>query len=141
MRKLSVPYTINRSGVYYLNLRWNNQFIRQSLATKHPMEAFQKVNQLAPIFSNPQTCEQTLRQQVSEMVGSDKRLRGNALTLVQPDESSLVLSQGFRSLEKHLGNGHLKRGNSNSSVEVLSDDYFGVYLLKVTIIISSAFGG
>ena len=105
------------------------------------MEAFQKVNQLAPLFSNPQTCEQTLRQQVSEMVGSDKRLRGNALTLVQPDESSLVLSQGFRSLEKHLGNGHLKRGNSNSSVEVLSDDYFGVYLLKVTIIISSAFGG
>jgi hypothetical protein len=42
MRKLSVPYTINRRGVYYLNLRWNNQFIRQSLATKDPMEAFQK---------------------------------------------------------------------------------------------------
>jgi hypothetical protein len=34
MRKLSVPYTIVRGGVYYLNLRWNNQFIRQSLATK-----------------------------------------------------------------------------------------------------------
>ena len=54
MRKRSVPYTIVRGGVYYLNLRWNNQFIRQSLATKDPMEAFQKVNQLAPIFSNPQ---------------------------------------------------------------------------------------
>ena len=95
MRKLSVPYTINRRGVYYLNLRWNNQFIRQSLATKDPMEAFQKVSQLAPIFSNPQTCEQTLRQQVSEMVGSGTRLKGNALKLVQPDESSLLLSQGF----------------------------------------------
>ena len=59
------------------------------------MEAFQKVNQLAPIFSNPQTCEQTLRQQVSEMVGSDKRLRGNALKLVQLDEPLLLLSQGF----------------------------------------------
>ena len=57
MRKLSVPYTIKRNGIYYLNLRWNNQFIRQSLATKDPMEAFQKVNQLAPIFSSPQTCE------------------------------------------------------------------------------------
>ena len=78
MRKRSVPYTINRRGVYYLNLRWNNQFIRQSLATKDPMEAFQKVNQLAPIFSNPQTCEQTLRQQVSEMVGSGTRLKGKA---------------------------------------------------------------
>ena len=95
MRKLSVPYTINRRGVYYLNLRWNNQFIRQSLATKDPIEAFQKVSQLAPIFSNPQTCEQTLRQQVSEMVGSGTRLKGNALKLVQPDESSLLLSQGF----------------------------------------------
>ena len=95
MRKLSVPYTINRRGVYYLNLRWNNQFIRQSLATKDPMEAFQKVSQLAPILSNPEACEQTLRQTVSEMAGSGARLKGNALKLVQPDESSLLLSQGF----------------------------------------------
>mgnify|MGYP006180666347 CR=1 FL=1 len=69
MRKLSVPYTINRRGVYYLNLRWNNQFIRQSLATKDPMEAFEKVNQLAPLFSNPQTCAETLRHQVFEIAG------------------------------------------------------------------------
>ena len=95
MRKLSVPYTINRRGIYYLNLRWNNQFIRQSLATKDPMEAFQKVNQLAPIFSNSEACEQTLRQQISEIVGSGKQLKGNALKLVQPDEPSLLLSQGF----------------------------------------------
>jgi len=95
MRKRSVPYTIVRGGVYYLNLRWNNQFIRQSLATKDPMEAFQKVNQLAPVFANPKTCVQTLRQQVFEMGGSSKRLRGNALKLVQSDESSLLLSQGF----------------------------------------------
>ena len=64
MRKRSVPYTIKRNGIYYLNLRWNNQFIRQSLATKDPMEAFEKVNQLAPLFSNPQTCAETLRHQV-----------------------------------------------------------------------------
>ncbi len=64
------------------------------------MEAFQKVSQLAPIFSNPQTCEQTLRQQVSEMVGSGTRLKGNALKLVQPDESSLLLSQGFSLYKK-----------------------------------------
>ena len=75
MRKRSVPYTIVRGGVYYLNLRWNNQFIRQSLATKDPMEAFQKVNQLAPIFSNPKTCEQILRQQVFEMGNSCRYAR------------------------------------------------------------------
>ena len=57
----SVRHTINRRGVYYLNLRWNNQVIRQSLATKDPMEAFEKVNQLAPLFSKPQTCLKTSR--------------------------------------------------------------------------------
>jgi hypothetical protein len=66
MRKRSVPYTINRRGVYYLNLRWNNQSIRQSLATKDPMETFQKVNQIAPIFANTHACEQLLRQQVTD---------------------------------------------------------------------------
>jgi integrase len=100
MRKLSVPYTINRRGVYYLNLRWNNQFIRQSLATKDPMEAFEKVNQLAPLFSNPQTCVETLRHQVSEITGSGKRLKANALKLVKTDESSILLSQGFSLYKK-----------------------------------------
>ena len=95
MRKRSVPYTINRRGVYYLNLRWNNQVIRQSLATKDPMEAFEKVNQLAPLFSNPQTCAETLRHQVSEIAGSGKRQKANALKLVQTDEPSILLSQGF----------------------------------------------
>lgn len=32
------------------NLRWNNQSILQSLAAKYPMEAFKKVDQLAPLF-------------------------------------------------------------------------------------------
>ena len=85
MRKLSVPYTINRRGIYYLNLRWNNQFIRQSLATKDPMEAFEKVNQLAPLFSNPQACGKTLGHQVSEISGRGKRLKANALRLVPTD--------------------------------------------------------
>ena len=95
MRKLSVPYTIVRGGVYYLNLRWNKQFIRQSLATKDPMEAFQMVNQLAPIFSNPNACESNLRLQVSEVVGSGKSSKGISLTLVQTEDSSLLLSEAF----------------------------------------------
>ena len=100
MRKRSVPYTINRRGVYYLNLRWNNQVIRQSLATKDPMEAFEKVNQLAPLFSNPQTCAETLRHQVSEIAGRGKRQKANALKLVQTDEPSILLSQGFSLYKK-----------------------------------------
>ena len=94
MRKRSVPYTINRRGVYYLNLRWNNGFIRLSLATKDPMEAFQKINQLAPLFSNPQTCAKTLRHQVSEITGSGRLLNANALKLVQSDELPILLAQG-----------------------------------------------
>ena len=93
MRKLSVPYTINRRGIYYLNLRWNNQFIRQSLATKDPMEAFEKVSQLAPLFSNSQTCEQTLRYQVSEIAGRGKRLKANAFRLVPTDGHQYSLYQ------------------------------------------------
>ena len=100
MRKRSVPYTINRRGVYYLNLRWNNQVIRQSLATKDPMEAFEKVNQLAPLFSSPQTCAETLRHQVSEIAGSGKRQKGSALKLVPIDEPSILLSQGFSLYKK-----------------------------------------
>jgi integrase len=100
MRKRSVPYTINRRGVYYLNLRWNNQVIRRSLATKDPMEAFEKVNQLAPLFSNPQTCAEILRHQVSEIAGRGKRQKANALKLVQTDEPSILLSQGFSLYKK-----------------------------------------
>ena len=59
------------------------------------MEAFQKVNQIAPIFTNTNSCEQTLRLQVSEIVGQNRRLKGNGLTLVQADASSLLLSEGF----------------------------------------------
>ena len=128
MRKLSVPYTINRRGIYYLNLRWNNQFIRQSLATKDPMEAFQKVNQLAPILSNPEACEQTLRQTVSEMAGSGALLKGNALKLEQPDESSLLLSQGFSLYKKEqiLENWGVRTAAQNEAtfkqlIEVIGD--------------------
>jgi hypothetical protein len=93
MRKRSVPYTIKRNGIYYLNLRWNNQFIRQSLATKDPMEAFEKVNQLAPLFSNPQTYAETLRHQVSEIAGRGKRLKANAFRLVPTDGHQYSLYQ------------------------------------------------
>lgn len=83
MGKLSVPNTIKRCGVYYLNLRWNDQIIRQSLATKDPMEAFKRVDQLAPILSNPQSSEQALRQWVSETVGIGKRPKGNVFRSVK----------------------------------------------------------
>ena len=95
MRKLSVPYTIKRQGVYYLNIRWNDQIIRQSLATKEPMEAFQKVNQLTPIFSNANGCEQTVRQKISEIISRDRSVKGNELKLLRIDDSSLLLSQAF----------------------------------------------
>ena len=95
MRKRSVPYTIKRNGIYYLNLRWNNQFIRQSLATKDPMEAFQKVNQIAPIFANTHACEQVLRQQVTDMVGQKSRFNRIGLKIIQTDEPSLLLSECF----------------------------------------------
>ena len=100
MRKLSVLYTIVRGGVYYLNLRWNNQSIRQSLATKDPMEAFKKVNQIAPIFAKLHSCEVVLRQQVSDILGQSRRSEANGVKLGQSHEAMMLLSQGF-SLYKH----------------------------------------
>jgi integrase len=100
MRKLSVPYTIRRNGVYYLNIRLNNQFVRQTLATKDPMEAFQKVNQIAPLLSNADVCEQMLRLQMSDIVGKSSRSRACGLKLAQSDDSLLLLSQGFALYKK-----------------------------------------
>ena len=48
MKKLSVPYTIKRRGIYYLNLRWENTFIRKSLATGNLLEAINLINQIRP---------------------------------------------------------------------------------------------
>ena len=128
MRKLSVPYTIKRRGVYYLNLRWNDQIIRQSLATKDPMEAFKGVNQLAPILSNPQSSEQALRLRVSEIVGIGKRPKGNALRLVQSDESLILLSQGFNlyKQEQVLENWGVRTATQNEAsfkqlIEIIGD--------------------
>jgi integrase len=128
MRKLSVPYTIKRRGVYYLNLRWNDQIIRQSLATKDPMEAFKRVNQLAPILSNPQSSEQALRLRVSEIVGIGKRPKGNALRLVQSDESLILLSQGFSLYKKEqvLENWGVRTATQNEAsfkqlIEIIGD--------------------
>ena len=42
--------------------------IRQSLATKDPMEAFKKVNQIAPISAKLHSCEVVLRQQINDVV-------------------------------------------------------------------------
>ena len=128
MRKLSVPYTIVRGGVYYLNLRWNNQFIRQSLATKDPMEAVQKVNQLAPIFFNSNACDQALRNQVSEIVGSGGPSKSSPFKLVQTDESSLLLSKGFSLYKKEqvLENWGMRTAAQNEAsfnqlIEVIGD--------------------
>ena len=80
--KKAVPYTIKRGGIYYSNLRWNDQIIRQSLATKDPLQAFNRINQLAAILCNLQTSEKANRRQISEIVGNGKRPKGNAFRVI-----------------------------------------------------------
>ena len=79
---------------YYLNLQWNNQFVRQSLATIFLLD-FEKVSQLAPLFANPQAFVEMLRPKISEITGFGRLMNANALKLVQADELPIVLSQGF----------------------------------------------
>ena len=92
------------------------------------MEAFKRVNQLAPILSNPQSSEQALRLRVSEIVGIGKRPKGNALRLVQSDESLILLSQGFSlyKQEQVLENWGVRTATQNEAsfkqlVEIIGD--------------------
>ena len=115
MRKLSVPYTIRRRGIYYLNLRWNNQFIRQTLATKDPIEAFQKVNALAPILSNSQVSKQTLKHQLSDILGTSKQSNGRKLA--KSSESTLLLSEAFHlyKTEQSIENWGVRTASQNEA--------------------------
>ena len=63
------------------------------------MEAFQKVNQIAPIFAKLHSCVVVLRQQISDILGQSRRSEANGLKLAQSNEA-MLLSQGF-SLYKH----------------------------------------
>ncbi len=59
------------------------------------MEAFRKVNQIAPIFANAHSCEVVLRQQVSDIVGQKGRSEAKGLKLAQSDKTLILLSEGF----------------------------------------------
>ena len=64
------------------------------------MEAFQKVNQIAPIFAKMHSCEVVLKQQISDILGQSSRSEANGLKLGQSHEAMMLLSQGFY-LYKH----------------------------------------
>ena len=59
------------------------------------MEPFHKVNQITPLSSNADICEQALRLQVSDILGKNGVSRVNGLKLAQPDDSLILLSHGF----------------------------------------------
>ena len=59
------------------------------------MEAFQKVNQIAPIFAKLHSCVVVLRQQISDILGQSRRSEANGLKLGQSHEAMMLLSQGF----------------------------------------------
>ena len=100
MRKLSVPYTIQRNRVYYLNLRWRKRFIRWSLATEDPLIALQKVHQVTSLLTDHSLTEDDLRAKVSAMtsIGPSKRTRG--CDPDQSEESEERLSEVFNLYEQ-----------------------------------------
>ena len=64
------------------------------------MEAFKKVNQIAPIFAKMHSCEVVVKQQISDILGQSSRSEANGLKLGQSHEAMMLLSQGFY-LYKH----------------------------------------
>ena len=67
MRKLAIPYTIQRNGIYYLNVRWKNEIIRQSLATKEPLEALKRVNDLSFVLKHAKDIKKELHQRLIQI--------------------------------------------------------------------------
>ncbi len=42
----SIPHTIQRNGIYWLNLRWNKTYLRTTLRTREPSKAIQLVGMI-----------------------------------------------------------------------------------------------
>ena len=128
MRKLAVPYTIKRNGVYYLNLRWQKSFIRWSLSTTDATVAFNVVNEITPLLANDKGCEQTIRQQVASLIGK-KQSPVEVKTVNSVDSEPLILlSEGFRlyTQEQSIENWGERTASQNKAtfgllVEIIGD--------------------
>ena len=95
MKKLSVPYTIKRRGIYYLNLRWKNTFIRKSLATGNPLDAIHLINQIRPHLKQAYGCQVDFMRQMSDVLGNAKRKSFIDCEDSELNEVQIKISQAF----------------------------------------------
>ena len=95
MKKLSVPYTIKRRGIYYLNLRWKNTFIRKSLATGNPLEAINLINQIRPHLKEAHGLKDNFIRQVLTVLESARPKSSIDNENSELDEVQIKISQAF----------------------------------------------
>ena len=135
MRKLAIPYTIRRQGVYQLNLRWGHQFIRQTLSTRDPLLALSKVNQVLVLISthpNSRDSIETLRERIR------RALKGGEVSLTRSDcsettcEKPLLLSAAFElyCAEKSLESWSIRTLKQNQSTFGVLREIVGDMLLE-----------
>ena len=95
MKKLSVPYTIKRRGIYYLNLRWKNTFIRRSLATGNPLEAINLINQIRPHLKEAHGLKDNFIRQIHTVLESARPKICIDNENSELDEVQIKISQAF----------------------------------------------
>ncbi len=95
MKKLSVPYTIKRRGIYYLNLRWENTFIRKSLATGNPLEAINLINQIRPHLKEAHGQKDNFIRRVLTVLESARPKSSIDNENFELDEVQIKISQAF----------------------------------------------
>jgi len=93
LRKLAIPYTIRRQGIYHLNLRWGHQFLRHTLSTRDPLLALSKVNAMLPVLSadNRYDSIEVLRERLLEVLSSGQ-LSPTQTPRLPADNKPLLLS-------------------------------------------------
>ena len=95
MKKLSVPYTIKRRGIYYINLRWKNTFIRKSLATGNPLEAINLINQIRPHLKEAHGLKDNFIRQIHTVLESARPKSSIDNENFELDEVQIRISQAF----------------------------------------------
>lgn len=116
MRKLSIPYTIRRNGVYQLNLRWHRQFIRYSLHTRDPYVALGRVSSALAIISeiDSQLPMEAVKGRLL-IAHKDPSASDKITSIERPN--SLLLSQAFvtYSVEKKLESWSVRTAKQNEA--------------------------
>jgi hypothetical protein len=137
LRKLALPYTIRRNGVYQLNLRWHKDFLRYSLATRDPQIALSKVNRVIEtiVAESPQTSPSVIKRKVLAALNEFRDHTPEKPVYDTRHSDSLLLSDAFRAYkeEQVIESWHTRTTQQNESTfKILKEIVGDISLVEVS---------